>query len=216
MTYLQLVNSVLARLRETSVATVATTSYSTLIGKLVNDAKRQVEDSWNWDALGTTKTVTTSAGVSTYTVTGSGRFPKGVDVNNTTSTNRGKLLNVPIQWILDQQQLSTVQNAPPCYYAWNGTDGTDSKVELFPTPNGIYSIKFNMYVPQAALSADADVLLVPSEAVEMGAYARALVERGEDGGLNSSEAYGLFKGILADQISLEVSRFIENDCWVAN
>jgi len=49
----------------------------------------------------------------------------------------------------------------------------------------------------------------------MGAYARALVERGEDGGLSSSEAYGLFKGILADQIALEAARFIENDAWVA-
>lgn len=214
MTYLQIVNNILARLRETSVASVSTTPYSTLLGKLVNDAKRQVEDAWNWDALRTIKTVTTASGTSTYTVTGSGRFPKGITVNDT--TNKGELFNVPIQWILDQQQLSTVQTGTPSYYAWSGTDGTDSNVELYPTPNGIYSIKFNMYVPQAALSADGDVLTIPHEAVEMGAYARALVERGEDGGLNSSEAYGLFKGILADQISLEVSRFIENDVWVAN
>lgn len=213
MTYLQIVNAVLARLRESSVATVTTTDYSTLIGKFVNDAKRQVEDAWNWDALGTTKTVTTSSGTSTYTVTGSGRFPKGIAVNDT--TNQGTLYNVPIQWILDQQQLSTVQNGNPSYYAWNGTDGTDSKVEFFPTPAGTYTIKFNMFVPQATLSADADVLLIPYEAVEAGAYARALVERGEDGGLSSSEAYGIYKGILADQISLEATRFIENDCWIA-
>lgn len=213
MTYLQLVNAVLARLRESSVATVATTSYSSLIGKFVNDSKLQVEAAWNWDALRTIKTVTTASGTSTYTVTGSGRFPKTIKVNDT--TNQGELYNVPLQWILDQQQLTTTQNANPVYYAWSGTDGTDSKVELFPTPNGVFSVKFNLYVPQVALSADADVLTVPHEAVEMGAYARALVERGEDGGLSSSEAYGLFKGILADQIALESTRFIENDCWVA-
>ena len=213
MTYLQLVNAVLARLRETSVATVATTQYSTLIGKFVNDAKRQVEDAWNWDALRTTKTVNTSTSTSTYTVTGSGLHPKDVTVND--STNKGTLINVPRQWIIDQQQLSNVSNGVPSYYAWNGTDGTDSKVELFPTPSGTFALKFNMYVPQAVLSADGDVLLIPHEAVEMGAYARALVERGEDGGLSSSEAYGLFKGILADQIALEAARFIENDAWVA-
>ena len=213
MTYLQLVNAVLARLRETSVATVATTQYSTLIGKFVNDAKRQVEDAWNWDALRTTKTVNTSPSTSTYTVTGSGLHPKDVTVND--STNKGTLINVPRQWIIDQQQLSNVSNGVPSYYAWNGTDGTDSKVELFPTPSGTFALKFNMYVPQAVLSADGDVLLIPHEAVEMGAYARALVERGEDGGLSSSEAYGLFKGILADQIALEAARFIENDAWVA-
>lgn len=213
MTYLQLVNAVLARLREASVASVTTTAYSTMIGKLVNDAKRQVEDSWNWDALRTTKTVTTSNGVSTYTVTGSGRFPRGIKIND--STNLNELHNVPLQWIIDQQQLSTVQNSAPSYYAWNGSDGTDSKIELYPTPAGVYSIKCNLYAPQVALSANADILTIPYEAVELGAYARALVERGEDGGLASSEAYGLYKGVLADQIALEASRFIENSCWVA-
>lgn len=213
MTYLQLVNAVLARLREPTVTVIAENSYSQLIARFINDAKYQVENAWNWDALHTTKTVNTVSGTSTYTVTGSGRFPKGITVND--STNKNELKNVPLQWILDQQQLSTVQNAAPSYYAWNGTNGTDSKVEIYPTPNGIFALKFNLYVPQAALSADADVLLIPHEAVEMGAYARALVERGEDGGLSSSEAYGLFKGILADQIAIEATRFIENDCWEA-
>ena len=40
MTYLQLVNSVLRRLRENEVDTVAETSYSALIGDFVNDAKQ--------------------------------------------------------------------------------------------------------------------------------------------------------------------------------
>jgi hypothetical protein len=213
MTYLQLVNSVLARLRESSVAAVATNAYSSLIGKFVNDAKRQVEDAWNWDALNQTFTVNTSSGTSNYTVTGIGRRFKDVTVND--STNDLCLRNVPAQWIRDQQQLSDVQNGNPVYFAWNGTDGTDSKIELFPTPNGTYALKINAYVPQADLSADADVLTIQSEAIVAGAYAFALVERGEDGGLNSSEAYGLFKGIMSDQIALESSRQSENSCWVA-
>lgn len=213
MTYLELVNNVLIRLRESQVTSVSFTSYSTLIGKFVNDAKRQVEDAWNWDAMSQTLTLTTAAGTSTYTVTGSGLRPKCITVNDT--TNHVQLHNVAIQWIVDQQQLTTVQSGVANYYAWNKNDGTDSKVELFPTPNGIYTIKFNLYAPQAELSADSDVLLIPYKAVEMGAYARALVERGEDAGLSSSEAYGLFKGILADEIAMESSRFIENDVWVA-
>ena len=213
MTYLQLVNAVLARLREDSVASVSTSAYSRLIGKFVNDAKRQVEDAWDWDAMSTTLTLNTVAGTSTYVLTGSGLKPKGISVNDV--TNRSSLSNVPIKWIFDQQQLATVSNSQPAYYAWNVNNGTDSKVELFPTPNGVYTLKFNLYVQQADLSADADVLILPHEAIEMGAYARALVERGEDGGLSSSEAYGIFKGILADQVALESSRFIENDVWVA-
>ena len=39
MTYKDLVNNVLRRLRETEVSSVQTNSYSKLIGDLVNDAK---------------------------------------------------------------------------------------------------------------------------------------------------------------------------------
>ena len=214
MTYLELVNNVLRRLRESTVASVSTSAYSLLIGAYCNDSKRQVEDSWDWTCLATTITIPTVAGQSTYTVTGAGIRQRSVTVND--STNLIQLRNVPIQWIIDQQQLSNVSSSVPCYYAWNGTDGTDSKVELFPTPMGIYSLKFNMTVPQVELSADATVITVPSEPVVAGAYARALVERGEDGGLSSGEAYGLFKSVLADYISLEKERFSEYDTFVAN
>ena len=73
----------------------------------------------------------------------------------------------------------------------------------------------NITRPQDDLSDAADILLVPYEPVIAGAFARALVERGEDGGLSSAEAYGLFKGILSDQIALEAGQFVENECWVA-
>jgi hypothetical protein len=66
MTYLQLVNSVLRRLREDEVDTVGQNSYSRLIGEFVNDAKRTVEDAWAWSALRSTLTVTTEADVFNY------------------------------------------------------------------------------------------------------------------------------------------------------
>jgi hypothetical protein len=125
------------------------------------------------------------------------------------------LINVPIQWITDQQQLSTVSSGSPTYYAWSGWNGTDSKVELFPIPDGAYTIKFNMNSAQVPLSADEDIMLVPDEPVIFGAYARALVERGEDGGLASSEAYQLYKSSLSDAIAIESTRFVENESWVA-
>lgn len=212
-TYLQLVNDVLARLRESSVATVSAIPYSALIGKFVNDAKRQVEDAWQWDWLTQTITVATVGGTSTYVVTGSGRRHRDVDVNS--PTNNSRLNNVPIRWIVDQQQLTTVQQGQPIYYAWNGSDGTDSKVELYPTPDGVYSLKFNMMVPQVDLSADGDIITAPSEPVVMLAYARALAERGEDGGLPSSEAYALGKSILADFIALEQQRTPDFESFVA-
>ena len=59
MTYLQLVNSVLRRLQRRRSNSVSQNSYSKLIGEFVNDAKRSVEDSYDWTALRTTLTVTT-------------------------------------------------------------------------------------------------------------------------------------------------------------
>ena len=71
MTYLNLVNNVLRRLREDEVSSVQDNTYSKLVGDFVNDAKRMVEDAWDWSALRTTLTVTTSAGTFNYVLTGS-------------------------------------------------------------------------------------------------------------------------------------------------
>jgi hypothetical protein len=137
-TYLQAVNDVLVRLREEEVSTVSETTYSALIGKFVNDAKRQI------------------------------------------------------------------------YYTFDGVDSNyDTKVTLFPIPDGVYSIPFSLIVPQAVLSSDSTVIAVPAELIVQNAYARALVERGEDGGLNSSEAYQLYKSMLSDYIATEATRYPE-------
>jgi len=55
MTYLQIVNSVLTRLRENQVDTVDFDEYSSLIAAFVNDAKAQIENSHSWSSLRSTK-----------------------------------------------------------------------------------------------------------------------------------------------------------------
>jgi hypothetical protein len=82
-------------------------------------------------------------------------------------------------------------------------------VQLWGRPDGVYSIKFFLTVPQAVLASDSTMVLVPDVLVAQNAYARALVERGEDGGLNSSEAYALYRSMLSDYIALEATRFPE-------
>ena len=66
MTYLQLVNNILKRLREDEVGSVNENHYSKLVGAFVNDAKRAVEDSWQWHSLLEAVTVTTEAGTASY------------------------------------------------------------------------------------------------------------------------------------------------------
>ena len=214
MTYLELVNDVLIRLRETTVTTVSETSYSTLIGKFVNDAKRQIEDAFAWNVLGTTITVTTAASTASYSLTGAGQKFQVMDVINTTS-NVG-LTNISFVDMNRKLNFTPLANQIPTEFAFDGVDGSyNTKVNLYPIPDGVYTIKFALTVPQATLASDATVVAVPDVLVVQNAYARALVERGEDGGLSSSEAYQLYKSMLSDYIALEGTRYPENQEFVA-
>jgi hypothetical protein len=214
MTYLQLINNVLIRLRETQVSTNNETDYSTLIGLFVNDAKRQIEDSFSWNVLGKTVTITTVAATYIYSMTGAGQKFQVLDAINTTS-NIG-MQNISFVEMNRYQNLIPTTDGLPQYYSFDGVDGSgDTKVVLFPRPDGVYSVPFSLTVPQATLSADGTSVLVPDFLVVQNAYARALVERGEDGGLSSSEAYQLYRGMLADQIALEGTRYPENQEFLA-
>jgi hypothetical protein len=214
MNYIQLVNSVLRRLRETEVSSVSDNAYSKLIGDFVNDAKRNVEDSYNWNSLSDTLTAVTATDIFNYVLVGSQQRFRVIDVLNDTSDV--VVRNASTRWMNQQFLLNPTQKGSPQYYNFNGTDANgDTQVDLFPVPNGVYNIRFNVILPQPLLEADSDNLLVPYEPVIFLAYAKALAERGEDGGLLSSEAYGLYKTSLADAIALEAGRYFEEETWSA-
>ena len=84
MTYLEMVNNILKRLRERTVSSVNENAYSALIGILVNDAKREIEDSWDWSALRTTISLTTTPNIFSYVLTGSQNRIKVLEVLNDT------------------------------------------------------------------------------------------------------------------------------------
>ena len=211
-TYLELVNDVLIRLREAEVQMVDQSSYSKLIGKFVNDGKRQVEDAWNWNALRDTITVTTANNTANYTLTGSGARFKVISVVD--DTNNRQLDNAMYSSVFVEQLTNDSSVNVPQYYSFNGADTNgNTKVDLYPTPNGTYSIKFKIVKPQAELSVDSTTMLVPAEPVIFYAYAKALAERGEDGGLQSGEAYQLYLQSLADHIAIESSRSQPDIIW---
>jgi len=214
MTYLQLINDVLVRLRETQVSTSTETQYSTLIGKFVNDAKRQIEDAYGWNVLGQTVTITTTPGTYIYSLTGAGQKFQVMDVINTTA-NVG-MQNISFVEMNRFQNFVPAISGIPEYYSFDGVDSSgDTKVVLYARPDNVYNIPFSLTVPQAPLSADNTLVMVPDVLVVQNAYARALVERGEDGGLNSSEAYNLYRSMLADYIALEGTRYPENQEFIA-
>ena len=212
MNYIQLVNSVLRRLRETEVSSVADNAYSKMIGEFVNDAKRQTEDAYPWNALSDTLTAVTGADVFNYVLTGSGQRFRVIDVLNDTSNTI--VVNAPTRWMDEKFLLTTAQKGAPAYYNFNGVNSNgDTQVDLYPIPNGVYNIRFNIIKPQVPLATDADILLVPHEPVIFNAVARALAERGEDGGIMSSEMYALYTQSLGDAIAIESGRYIEEQAW---
>ena len=104
---------------------------------------------------------------------------------------------------------------PPVNFNFGGVDSNgDMQCSFWPIPNGTDLIRFSLVVPETDFSSDSDTTKMPKEPIVLGAYARALVERGEDGGLSSSEAYALAKKSLGDLIALELARSPENDAWV--
>lgn len=211
--YIQLVNEVLIRLREREVTSVNDTAYSKLIGKFVNDAKRQAEDAYNWNALSTTLTADTVPGIFNYVLEGSGQRFRMIDVINDSSDYI--LKNIPTSE-MDRLFLTTSSDrGEPRYYNFNGTNTNgDTQVDVYPIPDTVYNLRFNIIRPQPPLSLNSDVLLIPHEPVIFGAVARAMAERGEDGGLDSNAMYALYQQSLGDAIGLESGRYIEEQAWV--
>jgi len=214
MQYIQLVNSVLRRLRETEVSSVADNAYSKMIGEFVNDAKRQVEDAYSWNALSDTLSAVTATNIFNYVLVGSGQRFRIMDVINDTDD-----FFLKYQTTNEMNRLflmTSSEKGSPRFYNFNGVDANgDTQVDLYPIPNGVYNIRFNIIKPQLPLNTDADRLLVPHEPVIFNACARAFAERGEDGGIASGEMYALYNQSLADAIAIESSRYLEEGEWMA-
>jgi hypothetical protein len=213
MTYLQIVNSVLKRLRENSVDTVEFTEYSTLLGAFVNDAKAQIENSHSWSALRSTKTLNTVSGTSEYSVTGSGNHPIiNAIVNDTSNSN---ITFRDMNFFNQSYYRGQVLSGSPSYFTNIGIDGSgDIKIKLYPQPDAVYALRIDGVYPQADLSADADVLLIPHTPVIQLVYAMALRERGESGGQSAQEQMIYADRVLSDYIAIDANYFPTETAFV--
>jgi hypothetical protein len=205
MTYLELVNAVLIRLRENEVTSVSQTSYTKLIGALVNDAKGMVQNAADWSGLRTTVTATTTSGIFNYALTGSQNNLKILNVINDTSNI---FMNYqPATWMDNVFLNSDPASAEPKYYSFNGVDmNGDTLVDIYPIPDGVYSIRFNAIIRNTELVADTDQLALPSLPVLHLALALAARERGETGGTSTAEYFSMANNYLADAIALDLNK----------
>ena len=214
MTYLEAVNKVLIRLREDQVSTVNQTAYSALIGEFVNDALRMVEDAWDWSALRTTLTVTTSADIFNYILTGSGNRGEMLDVVNDTSNFFMKYKEQ--HWFNNTFLNTEPAKGSPHYFTYNGVDANgDTQVDIYPIPNGVYDLRFNMILRSPILTADADEIIVPSLPIIHLSVALATRERGESGGNMTPELFASADRMLSDAIALDAAKHPEELIFAA-
>ena len=212
MTYLQVVNSVLRRLRENQVSTVDQTSYSLLIGELVNEAKESVEDVWDWTGLRTTIVVPTVASTYTYTIVDSQNKIKILDViNNTANTfmvSRGN------SWMRNLFLNNNAPESQPQYYNLKTLDANgDNVFEVYPIPDKVYDLNFSVVKRQGYLLEDTDKLKVPTNPVILLATALAARERGETGGTAALEMFVLADKALSNAVAYDAAQHSDETIW---
>jgi len=212
MTYLELVNAVLRRLREKEVTTVNQTSYSKLIGDFVNEAKAEVENAWDWSALRSTLTLTTTPDVFNYELNGTKNNFKVLDVWN--DSNDIEMQYKDGYWFNREFLTATPQKGIPTFYNFNGVsvDG-DTQVDIYPIPDAVYALRFNISQRRVMLVDDADKTVLPTRPIILLAFSMAIEERGEDGGQQSINAYQMSRSAIADEIAFDAARHPEDTVW---
>ena len=224
MTFKDLINQVLIRLREDTIdvdwsgdinTSSEITEYQKLIAALVNDSKKFVESKHDWNTLFTDETLSLVNGISTYALTAlkirdglrimsiqnikTGTFLKQVRRPNTVSELDAEGSD-PTEYSIDRSYLSVPQYPNPIF-----------QIRVYPTPEGISpgtGLTVTCVETQDNLSSANDIIFVPYQPVMLGAWARAVSERGEDGGSQSSmisiEAVdSLNQAIIVDQGNAE-------------
>ena len=215
MTYLEIVNAVLRRLRETTVAAVAENDYSLLIGQFVNEAKKEIEAAWNWSHLRAAVNFNTVNGTDTYVLTGTNANTRVLDSYNV--TKKTELCRYGQNAYLNRANIATAMSTSPSSYDPAGIDSATGslKVRLYPTPNAVEAIRFYCVIPQADLDTDSDVLTIDSHPVIQLAYLLAINERGEDQGRLSEIQEKRYLTALGDAIAIDANKYDDEITWQA-
>ena len=231
-TQLTLINSILRRLREETVATPTESGYSALIAQFINDAVQDMQDTGhNWSVYRTQVTDTILAdGTTTYDITETNdqsyllryganqRLPMAFD---TTSGENGQLWDVPYDYLirnrdLDPNGLQTV-DVPTSFSIVADADGRGYSIELLHGSDTARTWETWWYIPQGELSVTDDTdsateVFLPRRPVELRALYYALEERGEImGPRQGSNAWD--RSQMAVAAAIEIDQQVNKD-WV--
>lgn len=209
MTYTDLVNEVLIRLREDTVTTIGGSRLTVtddpvvdIVKLAINDAKRTVEDAHQWSALRHDWTVTTQKGVHTYPLAGAKSF---ASIESIYGESGLSIRNVKLSYI-HKKAAGKPANNTPMYWAVNGQDlNGDVTIRFFSTPSDAVDYTVHGFKRTPDLDQDSDQLKVPSTPVIYLAFALAARERGEAGGAQAVELFSMASTYLKDAIALDAS-----------
>jgi hypothetical protein len=208
MNYLDIMNSVLRRLREEEVTTVSENTYAKMAGDFINDAKTLVSQATDWSALRETITISTTASDNTYSLTNSGDNVKVMSVLNNTQNCFMEYQSK--DWFNDALYIAEAVEGAPKYFTYNGLDSNgDTQVLVGPIPDGVYSLRFDVVKRQGDLTSNSDKLLIPSQPVVHLAIALLARERGETGGTSTAEYFAIADKYLSDAIAIDAAKHPE-------
>lgn len=208
MTYLNLVNNVLRRLREETTSNVNDTIFNTMVGDFVNDAKQLVEEACDWSGLRSTISLQTVVGTNQYSLAGTGDNVKVFSVINDTSNTF--VTYQTKDWFNNALYLQEERSGSPLYYTFDGLDSSqDTRILLNPKPSTIETLRFDVTKRQPELVNNTDVLLVPSKPVIHLAVALLARERGETGGTSTVEYFSIADRYLSDAIAIDAAKHPE-------
>lgn len=216
-TYLQIVNLILKRMREATVATVTETTYSTFLADLVNQVKAEIEQAFPWNAMRDTYAINTVVGTTSYAFTGAG--PEAVVISGWDTTSQRQIrrgTNAEFDAHFFGVSSANIQSGPPEKFIPAGISADyDLKIDLWPKPDAIYALQFNVYKLQDDLSDGGDVPLVPQNVLIEELIARAMVERGDETAPRPQpgETF-ILKDLLASAISREAGHDDDEQNWV--
>lgn len=212
-TYVQIINRVLRRLREDEVSNYDDTVYSTLIGDFVNETISEMQEKVEWNALLDDHTVTLDGSTRVYALTSS---TGSRDTNDQSriirvfdDTNDWHLIQANYQWVTTAK-LDAPDPDNTSYYRSKGVDSTGRRqVEFY--PDVAATVNVATYNPHSELSTSSAQVLLPSRIVMLGAYARAIHERGEDGGVESGAAWRMYASASGAAVVNELNRSTDDE-----
>ncbi len=210
-TLLELTNSVMTRLREPTVSSHTSTTYSKMIAEFVRQAAREVEQAHDWIQLRTTIQVPVVASTINYVLTGAGHDYRVLGVYEDQTDYR--LKRAPSyqemnEWLLNNDPTT----GAPLYWDINGTSAGDPVINVFPVPDSSYSLNFNMVIV-SQLDEDTDFTPVPELPIILRAQFLAIEERGDDQGISLEVLDAQFQNALSSAVAIDAGNYPNESIW---